>query len=434
MLPVTGTYLARIASPNESFDYELVVTRGASFEQPGTPAVPQDLTLSGQVLGGLEKQGHGINGAIRVAVLGGAGAASIVNQLNDDSYYDFDAVAVTNTDIDTFQKLSNYDVVVIGDPGSRAQLIPIEGALTSWWFSGGGGLVGTGGLVTAAGPGGGGTLLALDNVIPINLNALSTQTTNPTLTITPALHEVSQNLQTFGVNGSVELPAGAIDQNGVLLGTVNGTPAVVGLDARDSGQGPRSAYVAPMYFDSTATGLRDGSADRLLEQTIAWASHVDTLDKYGISVNPGDQLVIKTSTPLDGPHLPQNLLDPRLQLLNPQGTVVASNDNGAPDGKNALINYTVPVGAGGQYTIRVRGLQSGEYTVSVTGATGTVSASTAGSVSVELAAASPTTADTGLSSGLAYVQQSWVQDFVSADSIASTTSNEEEELLIALPA
>jgi hypothetical protein len=35
---------------------------------------------------------------------------------------------------------------------------------------------------------------------------------------------------------------------------------------------------------------------------------------------------------------------------------------------------------------------------------------------------------------LAFVQQSWVQDFVTADPIASTTSAEEEELLIALPA
>jgi PKD repeat protein len=52
-------------------------------------------------------------------------------------------------------------------------------------------------------------------------------------------------------------------------------------------------------------------------------------------------------------------------------------------------------------------------------------------------ATSSTTVDPNISTanyGLAYVQQSWVQDFVSADSIASTTSAEEEELLIALPA
>ena len=34
---------------------------------------------------------------------------------------------------------------------------------------------------------------------------------------------------------------------------------------------------------------------------------------------------------------------------------------------------------------------------------------------------------------LAYVQRSWVQDFVSADPKALGTSAEEEELLIALP-
>ena len=35
---------------------------------------------------------------------------------------------------------------------------------------------------------------------------------------------------------------------------------------------------------------------------------------------------------------------------------------------------------------------------------------------------------------LAYVQRSWVQDFVSADSTTLSTATEEEELLIALPA
>ena len=138
VLPEAGTYLARIASLDDSFEYDLVVTTGASFEQAGTPSVPQDMTLSGQVLGGLEKQGHGPNGAIRVAVLGGAGAVPLVNQLNDDTFYDFDAMAVTNTDIDTFQKLSVFDAVVIGDPTSRAQLAPIESTLTNWWFNRGG--------------------------------------------------------------------------------------------------------------------------------------------------------------------------------------------------------------------------------------------------------------------------------------------------------
>ncbi|MBH0199685.1 MAG: PKD domain-containing protein [Nitrospira sp.] len=438
----SGTYFARIASAAEPVEYNLVVTRGASFERPGTDVAPQDIALAGQVLGGLERQGHGANGAIHVAVLGGTGAVALVNQLNDDTYYDFDAMVVTDSDINTIQKLSNFDVVVIGDPTSRSMLAgPVEQALQTWWYSGGGGLVGTGGLVTAAGPAGGFTLFGLDNVIPVNLNTFSTQTINPTLTITPALHEVSQNLQTFGLSGTVELPAGEIDPNAVLLGTVNGMPAVVALDQRESGQGPRSGYLAPMYFDQAATGLRSGSADRLLEQAVAWASHVDIQDSYRVNANAGDQMVIRTTTPFDGAGLPGNLLDPRLELLNPQGAVVASNDNGAPDGKNALMSYTVPVGSAGTYTIRVKGLEVGEYTVSVIGAAGsaTVSAETTPTATISSAIVvdttmsysdTTTTADSTMDLSLAYVQRSWLKDFVAG---AQVVDEDEEDLLIALP-
>ena len=223
-------------------------------------------------------KGHGANGAIRVAVLGGAGAVPLASQLNDDTFYDFEAVAVTGSDIDTFQELNAYDVVVVGNPTSRTQLEgTVEQALQNWWFSRGGGLVGTGGLITAAGPAGGFTLFGIDNIIPVNLNALSTEAANPTLTILQTPHEVTQELSSFTVNGNAELPAGPIDQDGVLLGTINGAPGVVVRDSFIGGRNaPRSAFVGPLYFDGAATGLRSGSADRLLEQTLAWASHVDT--------------------------------------------------------------------------------------------------------------------------------------------------------------
>jgi hypothetical protein len=427
-----GTYLARVTCFDGTPEYNLVVTRGATFERAGNSVLAQDLTRSGQVLGGLDKQGKGVNGSIRVGVLGGAGAASIVSQLNDDTWYDFDAMVVTADDIDTLQELNAYDVIVVGDPASRVQLQTIEQTLNIWFGIGQGGLVGVGGLVQAAGPSGGFALGLLDSVIPINLTVLSTEATNPTLAIASTPHEVTQGLSSFTVDGKVERPSGNIDQNAVLLGTTNGAPGVVAYDQGESEIRSRSAFIGPMYFDSTATGLRSGAADRLLEQTIAWASHVDIMDAYWINANAGDQLTIRTTTPFAGPRLPQNLLDPRLELLNPQGTVVASNDNGAPDGKNALINYTVPNSAGGQYTVRVRGGETGEYTLAVTGATGTASTSSENGLSVETAGTSLATGDSGLSSGLAYVQSSWIKDFVTNPSAVEPT--DEEELVIELPA
>ena len=142
--------------------------------------------------------------------------------------------------------------------------------------------------------------------------------------------------------------------------------------------------------------------------------------------------MIKTTTPLDGPNLPENLLDPRLELLDLLEVVVASNDNGAFDGKNALINYTVPVGAGGEYTFRVHGSQTGEYTVAVTGATGVTSASTADTETLvaDVSVSTTSTSTSAFDGSLAYVQQSWVKDFVTT--AAADALDEDEELLIAL--
>jgi hypothetical protein len=431
----TGTYFVRVSADQVAspMGYDLAITRGATLEEPNPDTTAQDISLTKQALGMIEKAASGTGGAIRVAVLGDVNAAPLVAQLNDDTFYNFDAVAVSATAIDTIDELNSFDVVVIGDPTSRSQLQTLEPVLINWWFnSGRAALVGTGGLITAAGPAGGGTLGGIDSIVPVNIGGGSTILTNPNLIITDASHPITQGVSTFTVTGKVESPLGIVDPNpnSQVLGTVNGQSAVAKFDGNLS----RSAWISPEYFDLASTGLRSGSADQLLEQAIVWTSGLDFFDSYSVQANAGDQLTVKTTTPFDGPRLPQNLLDPKLELLNPQGTVVASNDNGAADGKNALINYTVPVGAVGAYTIRVRGLQAGEYTVSVTGATGTASAGTTGTLSADLEAASTVTSDSGLSSGLVYVQQAWVQDFVSADPITSTTSAEEEELLIALPA
>src|SRR5262249_42287257 len=84
----------------------------------------------------------------------------------------------------------------------------------------------------------------------------------------------------------------------------------------------------------------------------------------------GDVLTITTTTPGDGTGEPVNVLDPVLDLYDPSGTLVATNDNGAGDGRNALVSYTVPAGAGGTYRVVVPAAAntSGECPVAVSGA------------------------------------------------------------------
>ncbi len=95
----------------------------------------------------------------------------------------------------------------------------------------------------------------------------------------------------------------------------------------------------------------------------------NTDDFYAVHVNSGDNLKIVTTTPTDGPFVPHNKLDPFIELFDPAGLVVASDDNSAADGHNATLNHTAL--DTGVYTVRVSNTdRQGEYTLQVTGDTG----------------------------------------------------------------
>ncbi len=86
-------------------------------------------------------------------------------------------------------------------------------------------------------------------------------------------------------------------------------------------------------------------------------------DGYAFAAAEQDVLVITTATPF-----PLSPPDLRLELYNPQGLLVAVDDNSAADGVNAQVTYVVPAGGAGIYTAVVIG-DGGSYTVQVAGAT-----------------------------------------------------------------
>ena len=99
-----------------------------------------------------------------------------------------------------------------------------------------------------------------------------------------------------------------------------------------------------------------------------------TDDWLSFRVNTGDTLALATITPAGDPQDPyhiHNTLDPQIELYSPTNTLLASDDNGAADGKNAVLSHTAPTT--GLYRARVRGMNrtTGEYVLTVTGATGT---------------------------------------------------------------
>jgi hypothetical protein len=88
------------------------------------------------------------------------------------------------------------------------------------------------------------------------------------------------------------------------------------------------------------------------QQVLGYIGSSD-VDIYKITLGGSAALVAQTSTPADGSGEFVNTLDPRLLLFDAGGTLVASNDNSAPDGRNALLNFTAPAGTGGTYYIEV---------------------------------------------------------------------------------
>jgi Bacterial pre-peptidase C-terminal domain len=97
-------------------------------------------------------------------------------------------------------------------------------------------------------------------------------------------------------------------------------------------------------------------------------------DWYSFSVNAGDNLVLDTTTPSDGPGEFLNTLNPRIELYDPSANLVASG-TALADGRNESLSYTALVS--GTYLGRVTGESgtTGEYVLQVRGATGLSQAS-----------------------------------------------------------
>jgi len=94
------------------------------------------------------------------------------------------------------------------------------------------------------------------------------------------------------------------------------------------------------------------------------ASGTDLGDYYKISVNAGESLVVATATPGDGAGQFDNTLDPRIEVYDPSGALIASDSNSGPDGRNAALSCAAATG--GDYVIRVlsEADSQGEYLLS----------------------------------------------------------------------
>ena len=376
-----GAYLLKVSgSGGENYSLVAVKQTRLEHEANGQAAQAQNLGATPNVLGSLG--GKGASGQVRVAVVGtintsyNAGLQGIVDQLNNDTWFDFSASLITPVQADTLQELQQYDAVVVGGARySTTEFAAYASALRSY-VEAGGGLVTTGwGIYSAQGLSGQ-TRTDFDAIVPVNVSGSYDDYGYNTLFVPTGTHPILDGITSFFTGTYTQYPTASpqVDPGATLLGTENSRVAAA---AADIGAG-HSVYLGPIYAGYSSSwntaALRTGMADRLLEQAVAWAAFggKDVADNYLVSAAEGDVMNIATSTPAWGGAEPDNSLDALIELYNPAGTLVASNDNDpAGDGHNALLSYTVQAGEAGQFRVRVTPVAgSGDYVLNVTGTSG----------------------------------------------------------------
>ena len=361
--PTAGEYYLRVVGDGP---YTLTATRGASFNLENSDG--RALTTQA-VLGALGRSGTE-GRTIRIAhldspAIGGSSnnADRLIDQLNDTTEFDFNAVRLTADDITSADVFADFDVIVTaGVEGMRD-----GGGISEWlreYVEGGGGLVLVGDAPTRLAATPFQTASAdIDAVSPIHLDSRRVNGSG-TLDILDIDHPITDGLDDFNPGYStVGTSRGAVGKAGaIVLGRSGAVDTVV---YRQIGHNGRSAYLGSVYEadHSTSFPLRSGSPDQLLEQAVAWAAGGgDVSDRYTIELEEGQTLTLRTDVPASDAGQPMNDLDPALQLLDTSGNVVAGDTNSL-DGRNATLSYTVPVAGAGQYTIVIssENLDGGSY-------------------------------------------------------------------------
>jgi hypothetical protein len=207
---------------------------------------------------------------IKVAVIGegsaqnNTGYQATVDQLNDDTHFDFTATLVAPADVDTVGELSAYNAVVIGDNGSPGSSDTIYAAALKTWVQAGGGVVMTGWGVY------GSEATEINDIIPVNTQAAYGYIVS-SLVPNGTAHPVTAGVSSFTPNDFTEYSTGGADSGSTTLATSSGNATVV---VASSGSG-KSAYLGPLYSAHTGysnADLRSGNADRLIEQAVAWVA------------------------------------------------------------------------------------------------------------------------------------------------------------------
>ncbi len=218
-------------------------------------------------------------------------AADVATQINDQTWLALDAVAVPWTSVTSAADLAGYDVVVVGSSGFGGDEDIYDATLmaaVAGFHANGGGVVASS-WMSYEDPGG-----TVAPIVPI-VQASRTRgyCTGASSQITRVLeHPVVDGLTSWTADAAyAETPGPLVEGAVPLANCTNGAAAVIVREAA-AGRG-RQVYLGQLFFGATSqynnTALRAGSADRLLEQAVAWASGAcEDADEDGVSSCAGD--------------------------------------------------------------------------------------------------------------------------------------------------
>lgn len=378
----TGTHYARVTAGSIG-EYSLVATRNADFDTEGNSSIEsaQDL-ISNQVggrrwvLGYVSGEGQLLaadNGDRNLLTVDPATGEGTIVASNVGGGQGFNALArnpvtglLYGTQSLASQGLylvdpSNYSESFVGTTGGRVRAMawspdgstlyafrdfefgtidPDTAAFTS---IGSPGLNRVGGMAFQPGTG---TLYAVTN-IDVGLHTIDLATGASTFVGNPGDRFNSLEFLSDGTLLAGVANAGFFFGEGSLveLDPASATPTFVGNTIS--------------YGNRNFTGLEELPA---------------TSDFYRVEVDDKSTLEIETRTPSRQTGEFVNNLDPMVRVYDSAGNLLAEDDNGDPDGRNAKLKYRVPDGAAGTYYIEVlastTSVSSGEYSLSVKKATG----------------------------------------------------------------
>jgi serine protease AprX len=182
---------------------------------------------------------------------------------------------VAGDELDEWNELMNYDVVVTGDVGTSDNDFAVYDDNLSKWVRSGGGFVGLGWMVFGVylGPH---YWSAMDSVGAVMARDNYGFQTSGVVQILDSTHEITHGVVNFNVYDYGEYSVAGLWPGAVMLGNYDANTDKASIAYKVFGNG-RSVYLGPIYFADFAShnnaGLyTDVRATRLLRQSIVWAA------------------------------------------------------------------------------------------------------------------------------------------------------------------